>query len=259
MTNERNCLLAARCKVAGTSACMVTCDHFIRMESRVNAANLPADYRLVTLSNSPARADQPQVYANLDNYIKTFARQFEEGGQRIKSIYLYSESPGTGKTTTAAALLNEWLTVHYLGSLKRGHKVLQTPAYFLDVNAWQTLYNEFNRPRVPDSIAEPAAAKYYRAMEKARSAPFAVLDDVGVRDCTDGFRADLHAIINERVTQQLPTAYTSNLPIRYDKQKAPGGGPYDLEDVFGEKRLADRISDLTSIQKFGGSSKRGRR
>ncbi|MED0799375.1 DNA replication protein [Bacillus inaquosorum] len=259
MTNENNCVLANGCKAAGGGTCTQHCPYFIAMHGvsgnggRSAAAGLPREYRLVTLQNSPARGDQTEAYKAVDAYAATFDRQFDQQAgsvapaDRIKSLYLVSESPGTGKTTTAAALLNEWLRVHYSGSLRRGLEPLQRPAYFLDVNAWQNDYNEFNRPRVPDSVAEPAAARYYRALEAAKTAPFAVLDDIGVRDATDGFRGDLHAVINARVTNQLPTIYTSNVALG------------SLATVFGEKRLADRIGDLCREIEFVGKSKRGTR
>ncbi|WP_270568559.1 ATP-binding protein, partial [Bacillus sonorensis] len=149
---------------------------------------------------------------------------------------------GTGKTTTAAALLNEWLRIHYSGSLKRGQQPLQRPAYFLDVNEWQTEFNLATMTNDEDGLTE-----FKRKMTLAMSAPFAVLDDVGVRDCTPAFRGYLHAIVNARVTNQLPTIYTSNIAIER------------LPDVFGEQRLTDRIRDLCRVIEFEGESKRGLR
>lgn len=131
-----------------------------------------------------------------ESYVPTFSRQFDLNGERIKSLYLYSREPGTGKTTTAVALLTEWLTVHYVGSTQRGKRPLERPAYFFDVNEWQELYNEFNRPRVPEDVAAPASREYYRRMKHAKSTPFFVMDDIGVRDCSDSFRGDLHAVVN---------------------------------------------------------------
>jgi len=255
-----NCVLASRCTLANSKACSFQCPHFIATNSRLRASGVPADYRLVTVSNSPARAEQSKVYKSVDAYVKTFERQFEENGERIKSAYLYSESPGTGKTTTAAAILNAYLTEHYVGSLKRGRQALPVPAYMLDCNDWQTDFNQFNRPRVPDSVAQPASERYYKAMERAKTAPFVVLDDIGVRATTDAFRSDLHSIINHRVTNQMPTVYTSNLPIFYEGKREPySTEPYDLVDVFGEKRLADRINDMCAKLNFVGTSKRGMR
>lgn len=226
---------------------------------RQASANIPKDYRGILLVDSPVREAQEDVYSKLDVYAKTFQRQFsdvmaEELAQgkshneaRIKSLYLWSESPGTGKTTTAIALLNEYLLVNFIGSLKRKESPPQRPAYFLDVNEMQTKYNEFNRPRVPDDIAEPASRQYYNALRYAKEAPFAVLDDIGVRDSTDGFRGDLHSVINHRVTNSMPTIYTSNIPIE------------ELPEVFGEQRLADRVRDMCMSIHFGGESKRGAR
>lgn len=251
-TNESRCLLANGCKVAGTAQCNDNCAHFIAIHGRsgsggrVAAAGTPADYRLLTLANSPARDSQPEIYRGLPQYIETFERMFGESTPRIKSMYLWSTKPGTGKTTTAAVLLNEWIRRHYSGSLKRDKQPIQQPAYFLDTNEWQTLYNEFNRSHVPQEVAERASREYYRRLASAKQAPFAVLDDIGVRSATEGFRGDLHSVINHRTVNGLPTVYTSNLPIE------------DMARVF-DARLYDRMRDQCIVFEFGGESKRGRR
>ena len=182
----------------------------------------------------------------LDQYVATFKRQFDEEGERIKSLYLFSESPGTGKTTTAIALINSWLAEHYLGSIKRGQAPAQTPAYFLDVNSWQELYTGFTRPNIPQEIAEQNSRPYYRQLELAKRTPFVVLDDIGVRTASEGFRGDLHTVINYRCVNGLPTVYTSNLPIE------------DMATVF-DARLYDRMRDQCLMLAFAGESKRGRR
>lgn len=226
---------------------------------RVGAAGIPRDYNGVLLADSPAREAQSKVYEKLELYVKSFEKQFDDVKEdlaefgktddeiQIKSLYLWSESPGTGKTTTASALLNEWILRSYIGYLKRRATPPQRPGYFLDSNELQREYNAFNRPKVPDSIAQPAAKRYYEALERGKFTPFVVLDDIGMRDYTDGFRGDLHDVINHRVTNEMPTIYTSNIPIK------------ELPDVFGEERLADRIRDMTQEFHFKGASKRGRR
>ena len=209
---------------------------------RLAAAQIPNDYRNVTLQSSVAREDQSSIYAALADYVKTFQRYFD--GEPIKSVYLYSKTPGTGKTTTAAALLNEYIARIYLGYLRRNRQAPQMMGYFADVNSMQTDYNGFNRSHVPASMAEEASERYYSAMASAKAAPYAVLDDIGVRDATEPFRADLHDIINYRVTNRLPTVYTSNVKID------------DLSQVF-DARLADRVRDQCIVLPFGGESKRG--
>jgi len=250
MSHADNCILSQHCTVARSESCNAICPSYIAMHGhngtggRSGAADLPSDYRMLSLTSSPAREEQSSAYALIDQYVATFKRQFETSAERIKSLYLYSDAPGTGKTTTASAILNEWLIVHYIGSLKRNRQPLQRPAYFLDVNEWQNDYNTFNRHRVPEHVAEPASARYYRKMYTAMGVPFAVLDDIGVRDATEAFRADLHVIINHRVTEGLPTVYTSNVPIA------------ELERVF-DKRLADRVRDMCAAVPFVGESRRG--
>jgi len=247
-----NCILSEPCTLHAGPECTRLCPSYIALHGfngsggRSGAANIPDDYRFVTLTNSPARADQAEAYRLIDAYVATFTRQFDEDAPQIKSLYLFSESPGTGKTTTAIAVLNAWLAAHYIGSLRRHRQPSDRPAYFLDVNAWQTDYNTFNRARVPDSIAEPAAERYYRQQAAASYAPLAVLDDIGVRDATEGFRGDLHALINARVAAGLPTVYTSNIPL------SELGRLYDA-------RLADRVRDMCMEVPFVGGSKRGLR
>lgn len=218
---------------------------------RVRACNVPLEYRFNTLTNSPARESQPVIYAKLDSYVNSFKKLFDEANPhdtagRIKSLYLWGEEVGTGKTSTASALLNEFVAVNYIGSLKRGLNPPQVPAYFLDVNEFQELYNRFTRNGVPKDISEEASRQYYYKMEVVKNSPLVVFDDIGVRNASEAFRGDLHSIINYRVVNQLPSIYTSNIPIE------------GLADIY-DKRLADRIKDLTVEFYFKGNSHRGLR
>lgn len=250
MEHKDSCILSSFCSLASSDKCNALCQSYIAVHGfngaggRVAAANVPHEYQSVMVKTSPARENQEESYITIDAYVNTFQRQFYKDGERIKSLYLYSASPGTGKTTSAAAILNEYIVRHYIGSVQRNRQPLDRPAYFLDVNAWQELYTEFTRPHIPVDIAEPASREYYRQMQYARLAPFAVLDDIGVRAATDGFRGDLHSVINYRVTNGLPTVYTSNVEVG------------ELAHVF-DKRLADRVRDMCGVVRFKGESKRG--
>ncbi|WP_404303534.1 DNA replication protein [Paenibacillus sp. DP01] len=252
MSNADKCILSPHCSQAGGPSCNNLCSSWIAVHGfngaggRIAAADVPKEYAGVTLQNSPARGDQSEAYKVMDAYVNTFKRQFDIAEERIKSLYLYSESPGTGKTTSASAILHEYIVRHYIGSLQRDRQPLERCAYFLDVNAWQTLFLGFNRSHVPAETAERHAAEYYAMESRAKVTPFVVLDDIGVRSATDAFRADLHSIVNYRTANGLPTVYTSNVAIG------------DLNTVF-DARLADRVRDMCAVVPFVGGSKRGLR
>ncbi|MGE7271412.1 ATP-binding protein [Brevibacillus panacihumi] len=253
-TNAAACILRDPCRTStDPTVCTRLCPHFIAVHGasgtggRVAAAAIPADYRQVTVANSVARAEQAKAYAIVDAYVATFDRMFSDGpdADRIKSLYLYSREPGTGKTTTAAAIANTYLVRHYIGSLQRNRRPLERPVYFLDVNEWQTLFNRITLS-VGDGAKKSVSDEFQRRMDNAMYAPFAVIDDVGVRSATEAFRSYMHAVINHRVTNRLPTVYTSNVPIE------------ELAQVF-DARLADRVWDQCAVVPFVGESKRGMR
>ena len=240
------CILASY-RADKCASCSKLCAHRIALHGldgksgRLGNANLPADYRGITLANSPVRESQPKIYDLLDMYVASFSRKHNDGEERIKSLYLWSESPGTGKTTTAAALISEWIARDYLGALKRGEQPRQFSAYFLDINELQTQYNLATMTDDDEAMKRIGAT-----IKRAQDAPFAVIDDIGVRSATEAFRAYVHAVINYRVTNALPSVYTSNLPIE------------DMERVF-DARLYDRIRDQCAEIHFAGESRRGRR
>lgn len=256
MSTNTKCILSERNK-SGCDSCSMTCSHRISLMGlngkggRIALAGAPAEYRNVTIANSAAREDQAKAYEAIERYVSEFNG----------SLYLFSKATGTGKTTTASAVLNEYIIRDYLGALKRGKQPTQKPAYFLDVNEWQTLYNGFNRKNIPQDVAEQHSRPYYSMMERAKHAPFAVLDDIGVRSASEAFRGDLHTIINYRVTNGLPTVYTSNIPLisqTKPNERVEALKPYDLYDVF-DVRLLDRVRDNCELVNFEGKSKRGKR
>lgn len=235
-----------RCNLRGyrkdkCAGCTKLCPHRVSMHGldgdggRAANAGLPLDYRYVTIDNSPARESHKDIYAVLERYVKTF-----DSGD-TKSLYLWSESPGTGKTTTASALLNAWIAQDYLGSIKRGEQPSQVSAVFFDVNEFQTSYNLATMTNDVDAMKRLGGR-----IKRVQGAAFAVVDDIGVRTATEAFRSYVHAVINHRVTNGLPTVYTSNLPIK------------EMANVFDD-RLYDRIRDQCGEIHFPGGSKRGRR
>lgn len=237
MTNEKNCPLADHCRMAGDiRMCTKECLPYISVMARYKSANIPLDYQNIFLDNSPAKEDQADIYGVLDSYVKSFS----EDGMRIKSLYLFSTSPGTGKTTTATALLNEYIERRFMYYVKKEQAPPRIVGMFLDINDLQMRYN---LAAMTGNTPELETIK--QEIKRATTVEFAVLDDIGVRkDATDSFRSLVHSIINSRLTNHRPTIYTSNLPMS------------DMRKVFDD-RLGDRIADMTAEFTFKGTSKRG--
>lgn len=178
--------------------------------------------RVTATVNGERRTQPKDLREWLTNYVASFGR----ASKRVKSVYLYGERKGTGKTTTACALLGEWLATYYLRSVQAGETMPQRPALFFDVNEWLIEYNLIAMGNDSDEVKA-----FKTKMESAAHVPFLVMDDLGVRKFSENFRGYLHYIVNYRCANGLPTVYTSNIPLD------------DLAEVFDE-RLADRVRDM---------------
>ena len=205
----------------------------------LEAANIPQDYRHYTPVDAPPLPDQPKAKQFVDRYSELIAEHFKTG-HRLKSLYLVSASPGTGKTTVACALLNEFVAVNYMAGL-HGKANYRNPAYFLDANEWQASFNL----GVTLGDGNAYLRKFTAQLEKALSAQLCVIDDIGVSAITEGFRRHLHTLINGRMLAGKPTIYTSNVGLR------------ELTLALGDDRMYDRVRDLCKELEFVGKSKRG--
>jgi DNA replication protein DnaC len=242
MTNEKRCLLGQKCKLAGnTEQCHDNCPLFIGLHGRSGDngrsgfSRVPLEHRYTTVTTSPVRIKQPNAYRYIDAYAKSFMRYFDnslDAKDRIKSIYMWSEKPGTGKTTTAISILNSFLAYYYLECLRRTETPVQRPTYFLSMNSLQKEFLQMSRQGVPIELQQIAGEKYYNEMNYAKQAELVVFDDVGTRSVSEAFRNDILDIIDYRQAHMKPSIFTSNLPI------------HELPALFGEERLFDRIRDL---------------
>jgi len=249
----KECNLRNSCDKAKT--CNSPCPAFIQLQGldgnggKQRECGIPSEYRQTDLETSRCREDQSHIYRDLEKYVGTFKKAFNikrnDKENRLKDLFFYSIETGTGKTTTACALANEFLQYSYLRSVMLEEPdAFKDPIYFLDVPQLQYLYLQANRGGTPQDIREEASRKYYNMLGKAKKSRLVVFDEMALRDVSEAFRGDIHELINHRAVENLTNIYTSNLPLK------------DMLDIY-DRRLWDRIRHYCIEFNFIGESKRG--
>lgn len=122
------------------------------------------------------------------NLINKYILQYEQFRKNGMGLYVYSGTKGSGKTMLACCLLNE-ITKRYPGSVK-----------FVNVLD----FIEMTKKGFEDKNND---------VESIYQAKLLVLDDIGVQMSKDWVNGILYRLVNERFTKQLPTIYTSNIPV----------------------------------------------
>ena len=186
----------------------------------------------------------------MDAYVKTFRRAFEADSDAIKSVYIYSPTAGNGKTTTAVALLHEWIIRQYVGALQAEQQPIQQPGYFLSLNELQQIHKRMYSPG-SQAKRDEVGDEFYRRMERAKKSPYLIIDDIGVRAASASFLSKIYDLMNYRTSEGLPTCFTSNKSLE------------QLAELFltedPEGKVVSRISDRCVILRFDSTSKRGMR
>lgn len=245
------CKLASSCKKAGTDACNVLCSPFILLHGLEGhtglwrARNVPKKYENSFLSNLPIQQDNPLPFSIIRRYVGSVIDNVRNG----TGLFLYSIpnaenrlGTGTGKTTSAIAVANEYLLARTLEHSKGGEPIVNNPVLYYKASEFQNLYNAQFKG-TPD-MKDAATRKYERVKKLMMKVELLVFDDIGIRQkITDNFENELTEIIDGRDSDQLATIYTSNLPI--DK----------LADTLGD-RITSRIDGMTVSVAFKGKDHR---
>ena len=106
------------------------------------------------------------------------------------SIMFSGREPGCGKTHLAAAIANY------------RRQMGDSPCFVLVADLLDYLRR---------SMDEDSSISHYEALERVRTAPLLILDDLDVRVRSPWVREKLFQLINYRYTSVLPTVFTTNL------------------------------------------------
>lgn len=250
-TKNDVCVLASRCKFAGIQGmCNALCSPYLVMHGDDKGGvwrttNVPKKYKGSFVSNLPIQKDNPDAYQFITTYGTSALDYVREG----VGLFLYSVpnaenklGTGTGKTTSAIALLHQYLIERVIEDSKGINPITVTPAFFYKASELQTLYNA--QFRGTPSMQESASIKYYKIKRVLMTAELLVFDDIGIRQkITDAFENELTEIIDHRDSEALTTFYTSNLPIS------------ELQATLGS-RIASRLEGMTEQVAFVGKDNR---
>lgn len=210
---------------------------------------VPAKYKGSRISNLPTEQDNKRAYDVAVKYVGDILHNVQD---RNIGLYLYSvpntENPfgtGTGKTTTATAIVNEYLIARARQYLTGKDELEDNPAIFVKASELQ---NQFNAQfRGGFDRQEKASKRYYAMKDAVKKRELVVFDDFATRGSriSEAFEEELYEIIDYRSAQmdKGATIFTSNV------------APAKLSEVVGE-RIASRVDGMAVSIGFNGSDKR---
>lgn len=230
-----DCRFRRTCSKYNKPDCNVTCYPFVLLHGTDGKGgfwatrNVPKKYDNCLKENLPIKNENPAVYQAVMGYIDTVIEKVQ-GTNR--GIYFYGGT-GTGKTTTAVTILNEYLIARVRQHLRGEKKIEVNPVLFVRLSEFQNIYNGQFRG-TPD-MQSNSAVRYYRFKERMKEVDLLVIDDIALRGLPEGFMNEIYEIIDHRATEDITTIFTSNV------------GYQELKEFVGD-RIASRIQGMCGNQ-----------
>lgn len=216
-----DCMLQTTCRVVGNREhCNQLCygwRYFHGADGTKGiwgVAEIPKLYGRIRVDELPFQKENPKAYAIIKRYSSEPLKFTGEG----RGLYLYSvpnptnpKGTGTGKTTAAVVILNEFLVARVAEHIRNVRRVDDIPGLFVNISKYQNLYN--SQFRGSKGQQEEASRKFYEKKEYLITVELLVLDDIGVRDATEAFMNEVYEVMDERASEQRATIFTSNVPL----------------------------------------------
>lgn len=229
-----NCWAIDRCRFyreEGEAACRreACTAAYLLLKFLYDESGMPAAYQRARITDlKPDPADGPDYEYYLDglaDYVSKVRRLIPEG----KGLYIYARGTkhnprgtGTGKTTAAAAIMNEWfLATAYTANLRPMGSWVAVPDWL-----------EYLRPSSEEELPS------YLSKERLQTVPLVVLDDLGAEKASEWVQERIYNILNHRVANGLATIVTSNFTVD------------EIAERLGY-RVASRLESLTGIDLTG--------
>lgn len=210
---------------------------------------VPKKYKFTRVKDLPFKEDNKKAYDTLEQYTNNILRNVQE---KNFGLFLHSipnpdnqMGTGTGKTTGAVAVLNEYLIARGKTFLKKEQDMKDNPALFVRTSQLQGHFNaQFRGDR---DLQDKASAKFYRLKDQIMTRELIVFDDIATRGTriSEAWEEELYQMIDYRssMLENGATIFTSNMPIS------------KLPDLLGP-RIASRINGMAIPIGFKGNDKR---
>lgn len=246
------CVFKDKCKQYGKEElCTSFCTYYTYMHGLNGnggfwiTRNVPKKYDNCRLENLPISTDNPQVFKRVKKYIENIEEFVLDKNVGLYLFSLPTEAnkfgTGTGKSTTAIAILNEFVLWRVKLHVSGNRRIKSNPALFLRASEYQNIYND--QFKGDFSLKEQASSKFSRYKKSMSNVELLVLDDIAVRGGTEAYLNELYEVIDTRASNGLTTIYTSNISIEA------------VADVLGN-RIVSRIEGMAVPMELVGEDKR---
>lgn len=210
---------------------------------------VPKKYKGSRIENLPIKADNPKAYNLAERYVQDIIANVQH---KNIGLFLYSVpsdenqfGTGTGKTTTATAILNHYVIERSRMYLTGKQPMKRNPALFVKATELQNSFN--GQFRGPFYLKDKSSNRYYSLKAAMKNVEFLVIDDIATRGTriSEAFEDELYEIIDYRASQvdNGATVFTSNVNMK------------ELAGSLGD-RIASRISGMTVKVGYRGTDKR---
>lgn len=210
---------------------------------------VPTKYRHNRISTMPFENDNPKAYNALKKYAENILENVQE---KNFGLFLHSVpnkdnalGTGTGKTTGASSVVNEYVIARGKSFLKGEQDMKHNPALFVRTSELQGHFNAQFRGN--KDLQDRSTEKYYKLKREIMRRELVVFDDIATRGThiSEAWEEELYQMIDYRssMMDKGATIFTTNVTL----QKLP--------DLVGH-RIASRINGMSIPIAFGGPDKR---
>ena len=239
----KECVFANGCRHSNYENCNKLCYAYAFMHGLDGnnglwkTRHVPKQYEDCRIDNLPL-INPPRVYDGVIKYANNILEYVDKGiGLFLFAMPTESNKlgTGTGKTTSACTLINEFMIARTKEHLKGGKSITNNPTYFIRISEFQNVYNA--QFRGSKDVQIEASERYYNLKKILISAELVVFDDIALRTATETFINELYEVIDTRVTEIKASIFTSNMPLN------------KLSEIYGD-RIVSRIEGTCVLLPF---------